>query len=266
MKYCKLVFILATVSVFAAQSAAAESVKMGYFMLPPHQYTDNADDPHAAAKPKGASIIYFEALASKMGYEVEWVGPLPLLRLSEYMKDGKIDGAAGFNKNPELELFFHYTESPMYFAQPTFIVRKDNPLTQIRSAEDIRGWCIGLTVSIADRYTPLIDEHRDMFKLETLGGEGWIKQNIMKLLANRIDAFFDRQPYTPLFVAAALQLDDRIKALPVPDPPTPMYIVFSKASKQGQKFVDQCNAVMPQMNLNYGELVQKEMYAASQPK
>ncbi|MGE0084036.1 MAG: substrate-binding periplasmic protein [Desulfococcaceae bacterium] len=266
MKSCKFFFVLAAVLVSVSQAAWAESVKMGYFMLPPHQYTDNADDPHAAAKPKGASITYFEALASKMGYKIEWAGPLPLLRLSEYLKSGKVDGTLGFNKNPELESFFHYTDSPMYLAQPTLIVRKDNPLTQIRSAGDIRGWRIGLTVSIADRYTPLIDEHRDMFKLETLGGESWIKQNIMKLLANRIDAFFDRQPYTPLFVAAALQLDDRIKALPVPDPPTPMYIVFSKASKQGQKLLDQCNAVMPQMNLNYGELVQKEMDAASQPK
>ena len=266
MKYGKFLFVLAGMLISAGQTLAAESVKMGYFMLPPHQYSGNTDTDAANAKPRGASITYFEALASKMGYEVEWVGPLPLLRLSEYLKTGKVEGAAGFNRNPELESFFHYPDSPMYFAQPVFIVRKDNPLTQIRSAGDIRGWCIGLTVSIADRYTPLIDEHRDMFTLEKLGGETWIKQNIMKLLAKRTDAFFDRQPYSILFVAAELQLDKQIKVLPVPDPPTPMYVVFSKTAKQGQKLVQQCNAVMPQMNLDYVQLVQKEIDAVTQQK
>lgn len=261
MKYCKFFFVLLAVVAFANRAISADSVRMGYFMLPPHQYTDAE-----AAKPKGASIAYFEALASQIGVGVEWVGPLPLLRLSEYLKNGELDGTLGFNKNAELELFFYYTDTPMYLAQPTFIVRKDNPLTQIRSIEDIRGYRIGLNVSIAGRYTPLIDEHRDVLRLEGLGGEKWIEQNIKKLILGRVDAFFDRQPHSMLFVAARLDYTAQIKVLSLPDPPTPMYLVFSKASKQGQKLLKQCNAIIPQMNLNYNELVQKEFEAVAQQK
>ncbi|MBU1170252.1 MAG: hypothetical protein KKD44_11865 [Proteobacteria bacterium] len=68
---------------FQGQNLGAETSKMGYFMLPPHTFNDGVDGPA-----KGAGIVYFNEVAAKMGYDVEWIGPLPLPRLTEYLKKG----------------------------------------------------------------------------------------------------------------------------------------------------------------------------------
>ncbi|MFH2064624.1 MAG: transporter substrate-binding domain-containing protein [Pseudomonadota bacterium] len=243
---------------FCVPHALAETIKIGYFMLPPLQYMDET-----TRNPKGASKVYFGAMASQLGYEVEWVGPLPLFRLSNMLESGKLDGSLGFVKNPELERFLYYVATPLYFAQPTLIVRKDNPLSRIRSIEDIRGYRIGTIVTMSGRYTPLIDAHRHMLTIEALGGDMWIKQNLRKLIDGRVDAIFDRQPYSVPFIAVTLQLDTRIKLLPLPEPATPMYIVFSKASAHGQKLLEQCNALLPKFHLAYEELAKQELKAAN---
>ena len=72
-KYCVLVF--GGLLLLSHQYVCADTIKMGYFQHQPHQYIDDE------AKPKGATIKYFEIVAKKMGYEVEWVGPLPFARM-----------------------------------------------------------------------------------------------------------------------------------------------------------------------------------------
>lgn len=233
-------------------SASAEVIKMGYFELPPHFHTNTTD-----GKPTGAFISYFEKIASEAGCETEWVGPLPLPRLTKYLEEGKIDGTVGFPKFPKFENFLYYPDSHIFIGQPTLIVRKENPLTQILSAENIKGYRIGVVKSSSGKYTPLIDSNSDLIKLEELGGDAWVEQNLKKLIGGRLDALYDRQPYTIPFVAKVLNLDTHIKILTIPDPPTPLYIVFSKHSEQGKKFLEQCNPVIRKLNLNYEDLLGK---------
>ncbi|GAK60048.1 probable amino-acid ABC transporter [Candidatus Vecturithrix granuli] len=261
MKYRPYLFVVViALVVFAGQALSADTIRMGYFMLAPHHYKDEG-----AADPQGAAILYFEAVAAKMGYEVEWVGPLPLPRLTGELETGKtIDGTVGFPKYPAFEAFLYYPNAPLYVGQPIFVVHKKNPLTQIRSIDDIQGYRIGLVKSASNRYTPVIDDHRDAIQLEELGGETWIEQNLEKLISDRLQALFDRQQYSIPFVAARLHLGSEIKVLPAPAPPTLLYIAFSKASERGQLLLEQCNAVLPQIDLNYEELVQKEFDAVSQ--
>lgn len=233
----------------------ADTIKMGYFTLPPHQFEESG----SSGKEQGASITYFEEVAGKMGYKVKWIGPLPLPRLTEYLKKGtEVDGTAGFPKIPVFETFLYYSEKPLYMGQPVLGVTKDNPLTEIKTIDDIRGYRIGLVKSSSGRYNPLIDNNRDVLKLEELGGEKWMQINIEKLVAGRLNALFDRQQYTMPYVAATLNLDRKIKILPMPSPPTPMFITFSKASKKGKVLLDKYNAAISQVNLNYVELLQKE--------
>jgi len=261
MKHCKRLLVVVALFLMTNQNVLAETIKMGYFILPPHQYL--LDD--SAAKPVGAHIAYFEALTSMMGHEVEWVGPLPLPRLTEMLKAGdEIDGTIGFPKYPSFEEFLYYPESPLYWGQPILVVRQENPLTQIHSIDDIRDYRIGLIKSVSGRYTPLIDEHRDALTLEELGGDNWIAQNLQKLIVGRLDALFDRQTYSIPFVAAQLNLDTQIKVLPIPVSPSPFYVVFSKASKQGKTLLERYNAVVPQMTVNYEDLVKKELERITQ--
>lgn len=261
MKHRVVFLVFVMLLLVVNQPLSAETVRMGYFILPPHQYL--LDD--SAEKPRGAQITSFEAQASLMGYDVEWVGPLPLPRMTEMLKKGEdIDGTVGFPKYSSFEEFLYYPDAPLFFGQPIFVVRQENPLTQIRSIDDIRGYRIGLVKSISGRYTALIDEHRDALTIEELGGDAWIEQNLKKLIAGRLDALFDRQAYTIPFVAAQLQLDTQIKILPIPTPSSPFYVVFSKASQQGKLLLERYNAAVPQVTLNYEDLVQQELEAVTQ--
>ncbi|BBO88235.1 substrate-binding periplasmic protein [Desulfosarcina ovata] len=168
----------------------SETIKIGYFQLPPLQYFDN--DTQTL---RGATLTYFKEMAAQLDYEVEWIGPMPLLRYSGMLEKGKLDGALGFHKNKITETFLHFLDEPLYYAQPILIVRKDNPLTGLHSIDDIVGYKIGTVVSLSGIYTPFFDNHRDKITLETLGSDTWLEQNFNKLLILRIDAIFDRQPY-----------------------------------------------------------------------
>ena len=245
-----LVFIILT------QGLSADTIKMGYFELPPHQYKG------AGGEVRGSSITYFTALAAKMGHEVKWVGPLPLPRLTEKLKEGnEIDGTIAFPDFPVFKKFLYYSKIPVFRSQPIFVVRKENPLNHIRSIKDIEGYRIGLVKSVSGRYLPLLDKNRNKVRLEPLGGEKWIEQNLKKLVSGRLEALFDRQQYTLPFVAAQLKLDNRIKVVPVYTAPTPFYITFSKASPKGKKLIRQLNEKIRQMDMDYGSLAQKELDA-----
>lgn len=252
----KLLFVLLIVSLLKVGACIAGPIKMGYFLLPPYQYLNKQED---ATQPKGATVKYFGVVAALMEEQVEWVGPLPLLRLVAYLKTGQLDGTVAFYRSPEFEPFLHYAASPVLLAQPILLVRQDNPITEIQSIEDIRGYRIGHVVTAGGRYTPILDKYPDAITLDGLGGNRWAENNIWKLLAGRLDAVFDRQPYTLQFVAARMQQYTQVKVLPIPDPPTPVYVVFSKMSQRGQVLLDKYNAILPKLKVDYKALTQQEL-------
>lgn len=236
----------------------AEEINMGYFMVPPHHFSRNPQADMAG----GAAITFFQAAASRMGHTVKWIGPLPLPRLTQYLKTGTmVDGTVGFPRLPPFEKFLYYPDQPLYMGQPIVGVVKEHPLSQIKTIDDIRGFRIGLVKSLSDRYDPLIDDHRDAVYLERLGGRDWMQQNIEKLIADRLDALFDRQQYTMPYVAATLHMAHKIKILPLPSPPRPMFVVFSKTAPKGKMLLDQYNAAVSQVTLDYKQLLDEEMRA-----
>lgn len=251
-----ILLIAVFMSLPATSCLAAETLNMGYFNLPPHQYVAK----EAKHKVEGVSIRYFEKLAHAMGYSVNWVGPLPLPRLTQRLKtDNYLDGTVGFPKYPSFESFLFYTDIPVYLGQPTFVLLKSNPLNRIETIGDIKNYRIGLVKSASGKYTPLIDENRNVLHVEELGGDTWIRQNIVKLLHGRLDALFDRQQYSIPYVAAKLGSEDRIKIISAPAPPTPMFIVFSKCSKRGKILVEQCNQALRTIGFDYSGEAAKQI-------
>jgi hypothetical protein len=239
---------------FADHASAADPIRMGYFNLAPHHYCDSND-----SEPTGAGIKYFEILASNTDDTVEWVGPIPLLRLFKKIELGEIDGTIGLPKFPKLIRVLDYTTIPMFFAKPILVILKNNPLQTITSANDIEGWRIGIISSITGIYTPFIDNNRDMFTLDAICGNKWVELNIKKLLGGRIETIFDRNQFTLPFVTAKMKVYSQIKVLFVPDPPTPMYVCFSKVSKRGQILIKKINAALSSLNLNYEQMAQQEI-------
>ncbi len=68
--------------------------------------------------------------------------------------------------------------------QATLIVRKDKPLNQIHSADEIAGYRIGSVKSSTGKYPPLIDDNRDRINLEELGGR-WMGGSKFKEISGR---------------------------------------------------------------------------------
>ncbi|WP_319525668.1 hypothetical protein [uncultured Desulfosarcina sp.] len=250
-----LIVFLCSLS-FPNQAAAADPIRMGYFVLPPHHYLgpDNS-------KPIGAGIEYFETLMSKTGNTVKWVGPFPLLRLFQKLETGEIEGTIGLPHYSQFDAYLYYVKTPMFLAKPILVVRKGNPLEKITSADAIRGWRIGMISSRSGIYTPFIDNNRDKFSIETIGGNGWAEANLKKLLMGRLEAVSDRNQFTLPFVAAKMNMHSRIKVLYVPDPPTPMYVTFSKVSKRSRTLTEKYNYTLSLLNLDYGQMAQREIDA-----
>lgn len=203
---------------------------MGYFNLVPHIYFDRS---HQTLT--GAAIDYFTRVAAAMGYDVEWTGPLPFPRLMRYLKEGKVDGSLMMNKNPEREAFLFYPEAPFHWVRRILVVRHTNPLVHISSIDDIRGYRIGFMEDA--HLSPFIKNNRDKITLELIGGHDWVKQNLLKLDIGRLDAVYDLNAETMRYTAKLLKMQDRIRILPLPEPPGGVHVVFSKTAPEGLRLL-----------------------------
>ncbi len=224
---CMTIIIL-SVGIFAM---AADKIKMGYFNLIPHVFYDKSSQ-----SLEGASIDYFTAVASAMGYEVEWLGPLPFPRLIRYLKEGIVDGSLMMNKNPEREAFLFYPDQPFHWVQRILVVRKENPLNKITSINDVLGYRIGFMEDA--HQSPFIKDNLEKITLTLIGGKDWVKQNLLKLKIGRLDAVYDLNAETMRYTAIQLNMEDKVKILKLPEPAGGVNVVFSKASPKGKVLIE----------------------------
>ena len=106
--YCLIGLLIAGILQIDAQIAGAETIRMGYFEVRPHIYTSET-----SGLPAGAAVTFFEMVAKNMGYDVDWVGPLPHARLVSYLEKGEeIDGDPIMSMTPEREKFLFFPEIP----------------------------------------------------------------------------------------------------------------------------------------------------------
>lgn len=242
------------------QMNMAETIKIGYWIHKPHHYLDQS------GQLRGASFIYFEAVAAKMGYTVEWVGPLPFLRLCNYMKDGVLDGMAHNTAQSGLDAFV-YSGQPYHHARAIFVVRQDNPLTQITSIQDVAGYRVGWLAEVSP--SPFVSANVSQLRMDYLPpGDTMWEQSLTKLLDKRIDAIHELNAFTLPFIAAQMHIADQIKVLRLSDPPTPVYVSFSKQSPKGQVLIERYRAVqaaLPFGDEEYEKLMQQEFETLINP-
>ncbi len=128
-------FILLTLVSFPAVSDA-ETLRAGYFMHPPHHYkTDKG-------VVRGATVAYFSMVAQKMGFDIEWVGPLPFSRMLAMLKRGELEIYPHAIRNPEWEEFLYFPDQHYHYAQPVLAVKKNSPLDKVETINDIRSYKI----------------------------------------------------------------------------------------------------------------------------
>jgi ABC-type amino acid transport substrate-binding protein len=132
-------------------------------------------------------------------------------------------------------------------------------LKKISTINDIKGYRIGVVKSSSGSYTPIIDQNRDKIVLQELGSDNWMEQNLLKLVNGRLEALYDRQQYTLSYVASILGIQEKIKFLDAPAPPTSFYIAISKKSAKGKALLERCSTHLRTLKFDYNALVQKEI-------
>lgn len=258
MKKISLLVVFVMVLISGLQEVKAETIKMGFFDLTPHCFRVEGTE-----KPQGASIQYFESISSKMGYDVEWVGPLPFPRLIDHLKEGKVDGSLMMVRNDERQKFLYYPEKPYYSLQTVFAVKKNNKLEEISSVDDVKGYRIGYFTGPA--VSNFLKSNINHFKMDYISGNNWVELNLMKLVRGRIDAIYDRNPATIPFEAKILNIDDKIKILKLPEQPVYAHVVFSKKSQKGMVLVNEFNKTVSGLNPDY-EVYLDEMINSAKSK
>lgn len=225
-------------------ASGAEPIKVGYFINKPFIYLNET-----SGKLQGSRVKYIEAIAAKMGYPVEWVGPLPLVRYAAALKEGTVDVGASVVKFPILDEIVYYSAQPSDLSQTVFIVRQDNPLTRITSIRDVAGYRVGWAENTPP--TPFVQDNLAHLRMDYMPPrDNMDAQGLEKLLMGRIDALYQLNAYSLPFIAAELHLRDQIKVLPLPEPVLPVYIGFSKASPRGRLLQEQYDAA--QAALGFG--------------
>lgn len=249
--HSRIIYSVLLLSLLFCSVSSAETIKMGYFNIPPHSYSVGKDN-----SPKGASIKYFEALASRMGIKIEWVGPLPFPRLIAALKEGTIDGSILLTKNRERTAFLYYPETSIFPTYPVFVVKKDNPLNKISSIEDVMNYRVGFLTGA--NQTGFLKNNLNKLNMEYIPGENWVGQNLNKLIKGRLDAVYDLNQFTMMYQAKAMKIDDQIKILPLPGTPSGFYTVFSKSSPKGALLLEKYNKALKDNLVNYYDYLDRE--------
>jgi len=121
-----------------------------------------------------------------------------------YLEKGEvIDGDPIISKTSQREKFLYFPENSFYFAKPNFVVKKNNPLTRIDSADDVKGYVIGQFSKAAN--SKFVSENESLFTFEIIsGGEFMLKQHLKKLLLDRVDAIHTLDPFSIMYEAKKL--------------------------------------------------------------
>lgn len=249
---------VSTASVFAAEKATQfpaktstqddKTVRIGFFLLPPNMYLDEKLTPS-----KGASLVYCEQILKKCGYQVEWVGPMTIPRITEMCQTGQLDGTLFFTKTLERAETFAYPEQPYVVNSAVLAVRRSNPIKEIRSLRDIKGWKI-IYISGGD-YPQFFGRGQEQITFHPIASTHFGEQSLKMLLSGRGDAVLALNQWTFPYEANRLQVADKVKILPIPEPPVPMYIAFSKTSPLMPKILENYNMIMLESPLKYSDIL-----------
>jgi ABC-type amino acid transport substrate-binding protein len=238
-------------------SLPAQAIRMAWFTVPPHMFPPK----DGTTIPTGPTIDLFNAIAARMGYSVEWVGPIPLSRLDRDRETGELglDGGVLTIKVDDWTGYILYPKQPYFVAEPCFAVRSDNPLKKIDSIRDIEGYRIGFAMTLKGFYPSIILDNRDKLVIDEITGEDWTSRNIQKLLDGRLDAVYELNKYTLVYSATVAGVADKIKILLLPADPLAHYFVFNKTSPSGRELLEAYERAVAGMKFDYNAMLEAEI-------
>jgi ABC-type amino acid transport substrate-binding protein len=215
--------------------AAQETLRIGFFDLPPHVLGVEEGNP------TGAAIGYFEEyIAPHLGVEIVWDPEVtPPTRLMKQLKTGEKDAMIFLGWTEDRTAYLHYPQ-PYLTLSETLAFRVDHPLEQITAIDDLHGLKVGFLVGgrIPDA---LRDEH---ISYDLIAGKQLMERNLEKLLRGRIDAIYVPLPVALERIIEQEKAESQVKLLPIEFlQPLDIYTVFSKKTVS-QDLVERYNGAL----------------------
>jgi ABC-type amino acid transport substrate-binding protein len=189
-------------------------------------------------------------LAAKTGDTIQWEGPLPLLRVNMLLEANQIDANSVCIKIPQLEAIIAFTDRPYFATQGVFMVLATNPLQQITSLADIKGYRVAW-LSGSDP-SAFVKEHLAELNMQYLTPNATqAERSILKLLAGQVDAVHELNQFALEYQARLMGVQDQVKTLVLPEPAMPIHVGFAKNAPRTPQFLERYNQA--QQALNYSQ-------------
>ena len=194
------------------------------FSFPPYNWVENEEY-------KGIDADIVREACRRAGI-MPVIKNRPWKRVLKEVETGEADGGFSSFLTPEREAFAHFlTGSPLHYSTYSLFAKQGREFAY-QKAEDLFGKRIGIV-----RGFVINKDFDDAFKSGKIIVEEVteLKQNILKLLAGRIDAFVHQQDIT-VYALKTKKFEGNVVMLPVPiEPARPSYLMISKAAKIPEK-------------------------------
>lgn len=206
--------------ILLAPLVSADSLRVGYFDLPPHTPLPGQADT------EGAAIAYFAKIAERMQLDAVSYQRYPLSRLLQMLQRDQLDMALILAKTPERETMLVYPTQPFVVVQPLLLVAREHPLQRVDSVEQLLPLRLG---AWQDGYrSPMLRDPR--LQLQTLSSSNVLNQSLEMLRAGRLEAFYYPDDLAVRYQVQHLSMQDSIRLLPLPREHMQLYSAFSRAA------------------------------------
>ncbi|WP_410497624.1 substrate-binding periplasmic protein [Chitinibacter sp. S2-10] len=197
---------------------AEETLRVGYFDLPPHAQ-------FVQGQHSGAALAYFDLIAKQMGVNKVIYTQLPLSRL---LKDQKIDLILYLGKTPEREKQLRFSRQAWLKMQGTLTVKSAGAIQRIQSKDDLAGLSIGVW---QDGYrSPLIMQSQA--HLDLMAGDEVVRRSLQKVVLGRMDGFYSPEASSVQQEMRRLGLNEQLRVLNLPEPAVALCAAFRPAAVQ----------------------------------
>jgi len=238
MKRISILILLVILSSFLF----SQTVKIGFF----HGYPTNFID-EKSGEVTGHTIEYLKDFITEIGYDIEFIGPLPFPRLLGLLKSGEIDALLGMSKIKEREEYVYYPDESYRVSVPNIFVLNESEINEEMDSSELSKYTYSSRNGAA--LPGILIEIENILEITYLSRDTWIDQSLQMLELGRIDGIINESELSIIAAAKRLGLHNKIKMIMLPGNLDSLYLGISRNSPIGSEFIKKYN-----LNLKNTEL------------
>lgn len=229
-------------------TAKVNSFKMGYFTVAPHIMVCDK-----SSRPCGALVEYIDKfILPQINYDIQWVGPMSILRLLDQMKKGNVDMAGLIAKNNEINLNeIIYTSNKVTHIGKWHLVTSVNLKNKkITKASELYGLNIAFYKSLDKFNHPILADEK--LKLYPMTGARWFERNFLMIERGRYDSAIMPEEAPIRYMLKKYKVASKYKVIPIPGMVFDFNFAFNKTPK-GKLLKELFDKAMLKAPLTYEE-------------